>query len=369
MRRPLIKDNLKILDSLRGFAAIYVLIHHARWILWEGFQEGYSLHPEKYSFFNKMLMYFFSAFKFGNEAVIFFFILSGFVIHYSVSRRIDKDGKFIVSDYLIKRVRRIYPPLIIAIVLTFVLDSIGRKLNLPIYFSHTPYPAINENIQSDLSWKTLLGNLVFVQKIYTPVWGTDGPLWSLMYEWWFYMLYIPLIILFRKNKYVVSAAVVVIWWVNVTYGASMPLLLHSVLNLFIIWFSGLLLADVLLYTSIDIRLMPLFFLLIIVGAGASGNFPVLTAQVILSVIITIFLYLMLTTRLFDFLKRFEKLGAFSYSLYALHMPIVCIISGFVMKAHNGYLPSHFLYVVVAIIISIIISWFLHLIGEKPFTKK
>ena len=105
------------------------------------------------------------------------------------------------------------------------------------------------------------------------------------------------------------------------------------------------------------------------GAGASGNFPVLTAQIIFSVVITILLYLILTTRFFDFLKPFEKLGAFSYSLYALHMPIVCLLSGFVMKAYNGYLPSHFLFVFIAIIISIFISWALHFVGEKPFTKK
>ena len=77
MNRPLIKDNLKILDSLRGFAAIYVVIHHSRSLLWEGYQYGYALHPANYSFFNKLLMYFFAAFKFGNEAVLFFFVLSG----------------------------------------------------------------------------------------------------------------------------------------------------------------------------------------------------------------------------------------------------------------------------------------------------
>lgn len=370
MNKTLIKDNLRILDSLRGFAAIYVLIHHCRWLLWEGYENGYLKHPETYSLFNKLQMYFFSCFKFGNEAVLFFFVLSGFVIHYSVSRRIEKDGHFNTRDYIIKRFRRIYPPLLIAIAVTFVLDTAGMKWQLPIYFSNTPYPSINQNIHPDLSFTTLLGNLFFVQKIYTPVWGTDGALWSLLYEWWFYMLYIPLLLLFRRNKYLVTAAVVLLWLLNLQFGAVLPVLVNKVLNLFIIWFAGLLLAEVLLSRSFSLKAAAAFLVLIIAGV-AVVNFPLLGKEIILTVAISIWLFIILTTNWFNFLKRriFEKLGAMSYTLYAVHMPIVCIISGFVMKAGKGNLPAHFLFIWPAIIISLAVSWVLHLVGEKPFTKK
>jgi peptidoglycan/LPS O-acetylase OafA/YrhL len=370
MNRTLIKDNLRLLDSLRGFAAIYVLIHHCRWLLWEGYEKGYLQHPGTYSFLNKLQLYFFSCFKFGNEAVLFFFVLSGFVIHYSVSRRIEKDGQFKVGDYFIKRFRRIYPPLVIAILVTFVLDTAGMKWQLPIYFSNTPYPSINQNIHPDLSLTTLLGNLFFVQKIYTPVWGTNGALWSLLYEWWFYMLYIPLLFLFRKNKYLVTGAVVLVWFLNLAYGSVLPVLVYKVLNLFIIWFAGMLLAEVLLSEAFSLKAAGAFLLLIIVGVAA-GNFPLLGKEIILTVVISVLLFVILTTNWFNFLKRkiFAKLGAMSYTLYAVHMPIVCIISGFVMKAYNGYLPSHFLFIWPAIIVSLAVSWVLHLVGEKPFTKK
>jgi peptidoglycan/LPS O-acetylase OafA/YrhL len=148
----------------------------------------------------------------------------------------------------------------------------------------------------------------------------------------------------------------------------MPLLLHKVLNLFIIWFSGMLLADVLLYKSFNIKAAILYLLLMLAGAFA-GNFSIIGKEIILTVLIIILLYLMLTTSMFDYLKRFEKLGAFSYTLYAVHLPILCLISGFVMKANNGSLPAHFMYVPLAIVISLIAGWSLHFIGEKPFTKK
>ncbi len=368
MSRAIIKDNLKILDALRGLAAIYVVIHHCRWLLWEGYEMGYTQHPDSYSLFNKGLMYFFSAFKFGNEAVLFFFVLSGFVIHYSVSKRVDKEGKFDAKDYLYRRVKRIYPPLLIAIAVTFALDRWGMHLQLPVYFSQTPYPSINDNIHPDLSLTTLLGNLFFVQKVYTPVWGTDGALWSLMYEWWFYILYMPLLLLFRKNKYLVTAAVVLIWWLNLRFGAGMPLLLHKVLSLFIIWFTGMLLADILLYKTFSYKAAGVYLLLIVAGAFA-GNFAIIGKEILLTVAIAVFLYLVLTTNWFNLLKKFEKTGPFSYTMYALHMPVVCLISGYVMKANGGRLPAHFGYTCVGIIICIIISWLLHFVGEKPFTKK
>src|SRR5262245_6559353 len=73
-------SSLAVLDGLRGLAAAYVMVGHARWLLWEGYAKGYALHPSDYSFFQKGLVYFFAFFKFGEEAVLFFFVLSGFVI-------------------------------------------------------------------------------------------------------------------------------------------------------------------------------------------------------------------------------------------------------------------------------------------------
>ena len=41
---------------------------------------------------------------------------------------------------------------------------------------------------------TFIGNLFFLQNIYTPVFGINGPLWSLANEFWYYVLF-PLIFL------------------------------------------------------------------------------------------------------------------------------------------------------------------------------
>jgi len=118
---PLKKINphdLLFLDGLRGLAALFVMIGHARLLVWEGFSEGYELHPESYNAFNKMLVYFFSLFatKYGHQAVLFFFVLSGFVIHLKYAARLtaDPNHKFDHLNYFTRRIRRIYPPLIFA---------------------------------------------------------------------------------------------------------------------------------------------------------------------------------------------------------------------------------------------------------------
>ena len=80
------------LDGFRGLAAFYVMVGHARWLLWEGYSQGFQKHPESYTAINKALMYFFSLFKYGHEAVLFFFVLSGFVIHLRYAKRIAEQG-------------------------------------------------------------------------------------------------------------------------------------------------------------------------------------------------------------------------------------------------------------------------------------
>jgi peptidoglycan/LPS O-acetylase OafA/YrhL len=184
--------NLRFLDGLRGLAALYVMLGHARWLLWEGYSEGFQKHPEAYSLFNKALVYFFSLFKYGYEAVLFFFVLSGFVIHLRYAKRIEEQGasaKFDWAAFVWRRARRLYPPLLAAIGLAFLLDSIGKANGFAIYDQATPYPVINQNVTTHLDGLTLLGNLAFLMKTYVPVFGCNGPLWSLKFEWWFYMIY------------------------------------------------------------------------------------------------------------------------------------------------------------------------------------
>ena len=157
------KKKLTMLDSLRGLASIYVVFNHI-------FSTSLIIGGLDFSIF----------FRFGLEAVIIFFLLSGFVIQYSYEQSKDKSFK----PFFLKRFMRIYIPLIC------------------VYFANY-FILLIQKTPVNLSWKLILGNAFMLQDLPYPVKQNvicpplfnNIPLWSLSYEWWFYMLFF-----FIKNK-------------------------------------------------------------------------------------------------------------------------------------------------------------------------
>lgn len=148
------------LEALRGFAAVYVVCHHSL--------------PAHFSRFGIDWGY---LTRFGQEAVILFFLISGFVIHYSQQHAADRSFR----RYFLKRFTRIYIPLVFVFPMTYGFVS------------------LQVGVLVDPDWTTLVGNLLMLQNLAN--WGQDvivepymwnKPLWSLTYEWWFYMMYFPL---------------------------------------------------------------------------------------------------------------------------------------------------------------------------------
>lgn len=109
-----------------------------------------------------------------------FFLLSGFVISYSSEERTKKPGG--TQMYLLHRFRRIYPLFLLSLLVTYCSDSwISGRF-------------------SDVDFKTLIGNVLMLQDIdwlkrgaWIAPFGGNEPLWSLSYEWWFYILFLPLL--------------------------------------------------------------------------------------------------------------------------------------------------------------------------------
>lgn len=66
--------KLEKLEAIRGFAAVYVVLHHVL--------------PKTIMMYGINLAVFF---RFGQEAVILFFLLLGFVIHYAFECAKDKS--------------------------------------------------------------------------------------------------------------------------------------------------------------------------------------------------------------------------------------------------------------------------------------
>jgi len=206
--RPLtrsMKAKLQKLEMLRGFAALYVFTGH--------FLLARVLQKESGSGF---------IFRFGQEAVMLFFIVSGFVVYYSTA----KHGDYSFRPYFARRARRIFPIFFLALALSFITVFLLGHAN-------SPPPSL---------WQ-LLGNLFMLQDfsggkpgVWVSPFGGNLALWSLSYEWWFYMLFFPIyrFVPPKQQIHVVAA----FSFVGFMTFSLLPNQVSLFLMYFVLWWSG-----------------------------------------------------------------------------------------------------------------------------------
>ena len=367
---------MRFLDGLRGLAAFYVMVSHVRWLLWEGYEQGYKLHPERYDWLDKLWVFGFGAFRYGHEAVLLFFVLSGFVIHLRYAQSLQERGRqatFDVGPYLRRRARRILPPLIFALVLTWVLDRLGNAAGYAIYRGATRSESINRIIGHDYSLRTLAGNLALVMGFYVPTYGSDSPLWSLAYEGWFYLLY-PLCFWLSRRWVHLPTVCLAVGLCLGTAGLFPLLLLNKVLGTMLCWWVGAILAD--LYTGRCPLPFPYLTPLALLGVPLLLDWfrlpiPVnwlLWSLTFMGVFAGLF-WLQTRGLKLRALEGCKWLGDMSYSLYVTHFPIMVLWSGWLMARNHGLLPQRFGHAWAAIAVTLVCGYLVSLVVEKPFLRK
>ncbi|MFM0013566.1 acyltransferase [Paraburkholderia sediminicola] len=179
------KENVSTFtDISRWVAALLVVANHARSLILVDFGE-----VQNKTVFSKTL---YVATGLGHEAVVIFFVISGFLVGGLTLDRWKSRGPDIRS-YTSARTSRIYTTLIPALLVGAALDFIGLRWfnSSAIYTSVSPYhiASINYTIVSAMTWPTFVGNLFMMQGTLTPSLGSNGALWSLAYEWWYYCIF------------------------------------------------------------------------------------------------------------------------------------------------------------------------------------
>ena len=96
-------------------------------------------------------------------------------------------------SYAIARISRIYTVLVSALIAGLSLDAIGLYwFNLSrLYTESQQYQigSLGYVISSLMDAPTFFGNLLLLQGVFTGFLGSNGPLWSLSYEWWYYCIF------------------------------------------------------------------------------------------------------------------------------------------------------------------------------------
>ena len=163
------------LDMLRGISALLVVAGHARAFTFQSYSElaqaGMQVGPLEKAFY--------FATGIGHQAVMIFFALSGFLVG---GKAFDDilSGRFFWSRYLLRRLTRLWIVIVPALLLTLVLDTIGLELTHGTGYDGSYYKLYSSGPQSsggtDHSLLTLFGNLAFLQTIYVPTFGSNGPI-------------------------------------------------------------------------------------------------------------------------------------------------------------------------------------------------
>ena len=372
------KLDTRFLDTLRGFSALMVFVGHSRWLLWEGYAEGYVKHPELYNGIEKGVVYFLSLFRFGHESVIFFFVLSGFVIHLRYSKKLSftkQPVSFDYKDYFYRRFHRIYPPFIFALVLTYGIDKLGIYNEFSIYSNRTNNISINTNIHSNHGFLNLMGNLFFIETEYIRDWGTNSPLWSLKFEWWFYVIYPFIFFLSRKNVWYPLVLILSLIGVLSLFSNIQIYFFIRLFEYLAIWWFGAIIADV--YTKrfqLDFFYLSFLSLFIFIAIFCESYIPTILLKDLLwglgfSGIVSFLFFLQEKKISLTVLNKFKILGDFSYTLYICHFPILVFLSGFLMFQNNNYLPKTPFYALLIIPFVLAISYLLYQYIEKPYVSK
>jgi peptidoglycan/LPS O-acetylase OafA/YrhL len=310
--RPLPR-RLEFLDGLRGIAALYVVFFHCHT---EVIRPGEAI-PAALDGLT-------AVFRYGHYAVAVFIVLSGFSLMLPIAGAADRAPAGGIGGYLKRRARRILPPYYAALALTLLAIVAIPGLQKPYGgWWDLALPALTPG--GVLSHAALVHNLFpqWIEKI-------NSPMWSVATEWQIYFLF-PLVLLpvWRRfgNRAVVAVGFV-IGYVPIVFTARFDRTFPWYVGLFAL---GMAAADYATrrrrhpYGVLAATLLAFFISVLITGMLASP----LTLDPIIG-LASACLIIHMTLRPHARAARVlggsiaKGLGAFSYSLYLIHAPVIAL---------------------------------------------
>ena len=328
------------LDAVRFLAAFVVLMSHSR----NDFFVSYGELPNEQQNLFSFLFYFLG--RLGHEAVIAFFVISGFLVGgRGLERILNRD--FDQKSYAIDRAVRIGIPLVVATVLcAFTYMIVGIEF----------------------SWLTALGNLLSLQGILCD--SFLSPFWSLSYEVWFYIILFGISLVCDRK--IAGLIISLICCLVFLYLSPRYLL---------IWFLGAF-AYLCKPSQKNNLILSVSFLLILATTALSImasdshsiQLPWKPSRPVMEMLLTISMSLFIQQiilhhpihKLTEKMNRlFTYLASFSYTLYLTHRITLLLVFEFLFEKGEAQfdwigLTSY----VVILLICLFVSWLIYLFSEK-----
>lgn len=302
----------------------------------------------------------------GSQSVLVFFFISGFLVGGRELQNL-RFGTLNPSKYFFDRLTRLWLVIIPALFITYICNYLTCE-RIGFYEYCIDSKSLNFQSMSPIESqgiKDLIVNLFFLQSFLGPEWGSNGPLWSLSFEFWYYMVFYSFLILLWKMHgrvlrwtYVAIAVLIII--------GGFYLLNLRWLNLGLVWFVGALAGG---YTK------------------ELTHFRILSASRFLPHIVLIFAILIFPTMIFNklmpnSLSLFPIMGAMflgiyamnpernvvigpfriiiglsniSFSLYAIHFPLLALLTAAVGSSQG--LPLNFFNWLLVVLFSLVCVFF------------
>ena len=352
-------SRVDAIDVLRGLSCLAVVLYHVRVDLWIGWWRIRS-YPEQYSAFDHAVSWLSVPCPFLGYAIVLFFIISGFCIHY------PNAGKQAMPwpRYLARRFLRIYPPYLTAILFTaFVALACSHWWN-------------------DKTWDfERIVRVATLTQNYPPEAGqflSNPSLWTIPVEMEFYLFY-PLVFLAwrRFGATIVGIAALALAAIALflaELGFAWITFTSALFWLF--WLAGAWFAD--RHRKKDWpRPGPAHYVgsavLLAMGLWARMEGVPSAMQYFLwgSFYVVVFL-LIVGRKTNDDAPRLLRLassalawiGSISFSLYLIHFPFFKLC-GFLYRDAFGHKPANFLVTLSFVPLAILVAWLFHRVIETP----
>ena len=331
------------LDALRGIAAVGVCLEHLRDIYFCDYSSIVHHSP--------LLALVYLASGLGHQWVMVFFVLSGYLVGGSVLRA-HASGRWSWNGYLFNRLTRLYIVLAPAVAIGGLWDLFGIRLfgSNGIYGGHTGAHAFTVSVQTHMGILNLLGNYAFLQGIHVPSFGSNGPLWSLTNEFWYYIAFPPLVFAIvrstsalRRVLYVAFLAALV-WFVG-----------HQIALLGLVWLMGVAihyLPRIPVRSAMARGLMALAALACLaatLGWCKRTHSPL--SDYVLGIAVTFLIYVVVNCPVSAapglYTRAARRLSHSSYTLYLVHVPLLVFLAA-VLETRFSIVrwqpdPRHLLY--------------------------
>lgn len=357
------------LDALRGFAALLVVGYHTREIFLQSSSKPVT--PAGTIAQGAQIIHG----SYGDEAVMIFFVLSGFLVGGSVLRSVRLE-RWSWKDYAARRLTRLWIVLIPAIFIGICFDLLGTHLHphsSTIYQWLPPNSLIASNPRARMGFATILGNMAFLQTILVKPVGTNGPLWSLANEFWYYVTFPLLVLGLSKGPAVLKRVVylflagLVLWFAGwhisellsvwaLGAGLSLfPLRLRPDIADWLSWVLGVGLVPMLIVN----RKLPL------PGFGSRLSMALYTA-----LLIYVLLHSSKPTGRHLYASLASFLSDLSYPLYLVHVPLLIFVCSVVDNPYSPWSRSapHLATAFGADMLALLLAWFLDIAFQQKTDK-